>query len=115
MAAAEAAADRPWSNDSKGSSCVMRDERMERGAPMSAAAVEGTDADDAKSNEMLTPRRFGWVLLSEELFYDYIYTLPAALIPVDWQLYRFCSLNRNDLERRCSWDLKAAIAISTCS
>ena len=59
MVAAEAAADRPWSNDSKGSSCVMRDERMERGAPMSAAAVEGTDADDAKSNEMLTPRRFG--------------------------------------------------------
>ena len=49
MAAAEAAADRPWSNDSKGSSCVMKDERMERGAPMSAAAVEGTDADDAKS------------------------------------------------------------------
>ena len=59
MAAAEAAADRPWSNDSKGSSCVMKDERMERGAPMSAAVVEGTDADDAKSNEMLTPRRFG--------------------------------------------------------
>ena len=47
MAAAEAAADRPWSNDSKGSSCVMRDERMERGAPMSAAVVEGTDANDA--------------------------------------------------------------------
>ena len=59
MAAAEAAADRPWSIGLRGSSCVVRDERMERGAPMSAAVVEGTDADDAKSNEMLTPRRFG--------------------------------------------------------
>ena len=38
---------------------MVRDERMERGALMSAAVVEGTDADDAKSNEMLTPRRFG--------------------------------------------------------
>ena len=26
---------------------MVRDERMERGAPMSAAVVEGTDADDA--------------------------------------------------------------------
>ena len=59
MAAAEAAADRPWSNDSKGSSCVMRDERMERGAPMSAAVVEGTDADDTKSRERIRcPRRW---------------------------------------------------------
>ena len=43
----EAAADRPRSIGLRGSSCVVRDERMERGAPMSAAVVEGTDADDA--------------------------------------------------------------------
>ena len=57
MAAAEAAADRPWSNDSKG--FFVCDGWTEQSAPMSAAVVEGTDADDTKSRERIRcPRRW---------------------------------------------------------
>ena len=53
----EAAADRPWSNDSKG--FFVCDGWTEQSAPMSAAVVEGTDADDTKSRERIRcPRRW---------------------------------------------------------